>query len=78
MVTGGTYTGTRMGSTGIEKALTVECVIGGDECVIDGQDNHRCLSIIDVDGAGEQVTIKRIKVTNGNLAAEWGVSAESN
>ena len=78
--TEGTYTGTRMGdntwggSDGIRKAATMECVLG-DECVVDGQDDHRCLYIRYVNGAGERVTIKRIKVINGN--AEY-VSAESN
>ena len=70
MITGGTYTGTRMGSSGIAKAMTMECVVGGDECVIDGHDDHRCLYIRRVDEAGEWVTIKRIKVTNGY--AEFG------
>ena len=76
--TEGTYTGTRMGSStsssdGIRKAATMECVLG-DECVVDGQDDHRCLYIGYVNGAGERVTIKRIKLINGNT----DVSAESN
>ena len=74
--TEGTYTGTRMGDWdyGIRKAATMECVLG-DECVVDGQDHHRCLNIYGVNGARERVTIKRIKVINGYTTS---VSAESN
>ena len=77
MVTEGTYTGSRMGkySHGIRKSMKLECLFG-DECVVDGQDDHRCLNIRDVNGAGERVTIKRIKVINGYN--QYNVSAESN
>ena len=71
MITEGTYTGSKMGNIneGIKKSATMECLLG-DNCVIDGQDHHRCLYIWDVNGAGERVTIKRIKVMNGNAGNE--------
>ena len=77
MVTEGTYTGSKMGSFnyGISKSMQLECVLG-DECVVDGQDDHRCLYIVSVNGADERVTIKRIKLINGN--ADASVSADSN
>ena len=77
MVTEGTYTGSKMGSFnyGIWKSMQLECVLG-DECVIDGQEDHRCLYIQYVNGARERVTIMRIKVINGDAGV--GVSAESN
>ena len=80
MVTEGTYTGSKMGSFNyaIEKSMKMECVLV-EECVVDGQDVHRCLYIRDVNGAGERVTIKRIKLINGNAGNDFGdVSAESN
>ena len=70
MVTDGRYTGVKMGdstldgSNGIWKSLKLECLLG-DECVVDGQDHHRCLYIEGVNGSRERVTIKRIKVING-------------
>ena len=77
MVTEGTYTGSKMGDVddGIKKSMKMECLLG-DECVVDGKDDHRCLNINGVDGAGKRVTIKRIKLINGNAGDE--VSAESN
>ena len=77
MITEGTYTGSKMSSFNyaIRKSMKLECLLG-DNCVIDGQDHHRCLYIWDVNGAGERVTIKRIKVINGD--AGGSVSAESN
>ena len=76
MVTEGKYTGIKMGDVnhGIKKSMKFECVLG-DECVIDGQDHHRCL-YIDCYWAGERVTIKQIKVINGNAGSY--VSVESN
>ena len=78
--TKGTYTGTRMGSGDngidwIDEAVTMECVLK-HECEVDGDNTHRCLYIRDVNGAGERVTIKRIKVINGYN--QYNVSAESN
>ena len=77
MVTEGIYTGSKMGSFnyGITKSMKLECLLRY-ECVVDGQDHHRCLYIEGVNGAGERVTIKRIKLINGN--AGDGVSEESN
>ena len=77
MVTKGTYTGIKMGNInyGIRKSMKLECLLG-DECVVDGQEDHRCLLIMGVDGAGERVTIKQIKLINGN--AGGSVSAYSN
>ena len=78
IVSEGTYTGSKMGYQyhGIRKSLKFECLLG-DKCVVDGQDDHRCLYIMYVDGAGE-VTIKRIKLINGNADTGYYVSAESN
>ena len=74
MLTEGTYRGSDR--LWIGKAVTIECT-GGDLCVVDGQDDHRCLLIWDVDGAGEEVIVKDMTVTNGNAGSN-GVSAESN
>ena len=78
-LTEGTYRGADMGSSyggnGIMKSATIECVLG-DECVVDGQLDHRCLFIFGLKRTGGHVTIKRIKVINGNAVNK--VSAASN
>ena len=79
IVTEGTYTESKMGDVyyGIKKSIKLECLLG-DECVVDGQGNHRCLNIMSLNGAGVIVTIKRIKLINGNAGGDFNdVSAES-
>ena len=75
VLTEGTYRGSER--LKIEKAMTIECT-GGDLCVVDGQDDHRCLYIDGVNGAGEEVIVKDMTVTNGNAGSGGTVSAESN
>ena len=77
----GTYTGSRMGnddrgnrggSNGLRKALTVECT-EGHVCLFDGEEDHRCLTIMFVDEP-EFVTLKRITVANGKTVDPTPVS----
>ena len=59
----GAELGTGMNGEYISKGVTLECINGSGECIIDGEDKHRCLQIYDVK-VGE-VVIKNIKIKRG-------------